>query len=229
MLCDGLPRFDTEEEAQAAFQPVLLPTPVVTTSYITTNVIVVPRFTDVRPQCSIKDAAACSDLWILYASTRSRSLASWSASNVLTVSLAAPPTSVVVNGKTTPLPAADGALPILTLHGTPYPPNKSIYSIVNATSLTGRAIITPGGQGTFTWNGNDITALPYGPRDQNCNGPPSGTIDPSQCATAQCTIAATHVQLIYFPPPSRTRNLCANTSPGFDRCKYHAEHKGDTI
>lgn len=213
-LCDGLPRFDSQDEAINA--TVLLPTPITTVmsgldiDYIWPTGQNFPP----APSCSIKNAAECSAAWSLFGSSLASSNSAWSTNNVLTVSLASPPTSIVVNNKATALTAPPGSYPILTLHGEEYGAEKSTYTISGGTNLYGEVTITPGGRQVFTWDMDQIKR-PFGPSMGNCTRP-TGNIIQSQCTTAQCTIAANRVELLYFPAPSTTRDLCADTSPGYN-------------
>lgn len=212
-LCDGLPRFDSEAEATNA--TILLPTPVTTVeTYLSADWIWPTGTFSPAPSCSIRNADECSAAWSLFGSSLSNSNDAWTSSNILTVSLASPPASIVVNSETTPLTAPAGAFPTLTLHGESYAAERGTYTISGGTNLYGEVTLTPGGQNVLTWN-LDQVLKPFGPTGANCSRP-TGAVIQSQCATARCTIRAYTVQLLYFAPPSTSRDLCANTSPGFD-------------
>ncbi|KAJ4351936.1 uncharacterized protein N0V89_007280 [Didymosphaeria variabile] len=120
----------------------------------------------------------------------------------------------MINDKVTPLTAPPGAYPTLTVHGEEYGAEQGIYTISGGVNLYGEITLTPGGRQVLTWN-QDQVERPFGPDVGNCSQPEGKTIQ-SQCATAQCTVGANSVELLYFPPPSTSRDLCANTSPGFN-------------
>lgn len=217
-LCDGLPRFtDAADEAKVI---VTLNSPSTYTRLDTGYVIQAPG-TLTNPygyisSCSIQSGQECNNLWSMFASTRASILSGWSSTNVLTISVASPPTAVTVNGKATPITAAPGQLPTLPIYGNMYAAGSdSTWSIADAYNNAGETLITPGQQVTFTWN-LPFKPTPWGPNE--CERPSKTEVDPSLCAkTAACTIKAKSVELIYFPPPSSTRDLCANTSPGFNK------------
>ncbi|KAL1596538.1 hypothetical protein SLS60_009186 [Paraconiothyrium brasiliense] len=120
----------------------------------------------------------------------------------------------MINDRTVPLTAPPGAYPTLTVHGEEYGADEGTYTISGGVNLYGEVTLTPGGRQVLTWNQDQISR-PFGPTVGNCSRP-EGNIIQSQCATAQCTIGANSVELLYFPPPSTSRDLCANTSPGFN-------------
>lgn len=214
VLCDGLPRFDSDGEADNA--TVLLPTPITTISSSLTGHYIWPTRENFppAPSCSIRNDGECSVAWSLFGSSLSSSQEAWSTNNILTVSLGSPLTSVVVNSRQTLLTAHPGSYPTLTLHGEEYGANQGTYTISGATNLYGEVTLTPGGRQVLTWD-MDQVLRPFGPSVGNCTQP-SGKIIQHQCATAQCTVKANSVELLYFPPPSTSRDLCANTSPGFN-------------
>ena len=217
--CDGLPRFSSDAE-RSAIQTVImsLPTPIVepTTSYTVSYIIPIQTTTpSPRPTCSINSPEECTNVWKLFASSLTSSLDSWSTDNVLTMSLAAPPTQIVINGRATPLTAAPGAFPTLTVKGDEYTDSLGTYHFGPALNLYGETYLAPGEQRVLTWNYQAQTRRPFGP---NCPRP-SSTIVESLCATAECTISARSFELMYFAPPSTSRDICANTLPGYDSCK----------
>ncbi|KAH8731113.1 hypothetical protein GQ44DRAFT_755881 [Phaeosphaeriaceae sp. PMI808] len=233
-LCDGLPRF--ADEADEAKVVVTLPTPI-TKSYVRTQLAIDSIGTEDNPytnfpQCSISPGEECSNLWKMFASSLSSTLSDWSSTNVLTISVAPTPTVITVNGEATPLTAAPGQLPALPIHNNIYTAGAdNIWSIDDAYNFVGETFITPGQQVTFTWNYGD-KPKPNGPSNRNCTRP-VGTIVQSACSTtAACTITAKSVDLIFFPPPSKTRDVCANTSPGFNKYTqsiYSHPHKSVVI
>ncbi|KAF2194844.1 hypothetical protein K469DRAFT_744625 [Zopfia rhizophila CBS 207.26] len=217
VLCDGLPRFGSEEEADVAFEPILLPEPSVTTQiYATITYIWSSTTFPPQPSCTISGTAECAVVWSMFGSSLSNSIKGWSSTNVLTISLASPPTSVVVNGEPTPLTAAPGAFPILTLHGEEYEAIKDTYTVSSASNLYGEVTLTPGDQQVLTWNWEALYPKPFGPPNGRDCQRPDGNIISSQCVTAQCTLRPQHVELLYFPPPSSSSDICANTSPGYN-------------
>jgi hypothetical protein len=81
------------------------------------------------PTCSISPSD-CQNLALAFSSGYADVVRSWDQANTVTLSLASPPVSIIVNGQTTMIPR----LPyILTVHNTTYPP------IYGATYLIGDA------------------------------------------------------------------------------------------
>ncbi|KAF2197177.1 hypothetical protein GQ43DRAFT_219585 [Delitschia confertaspora ATCC 74209] len=224
ILCDGLPRFNREEEASRAFKPVTLPTPIITTmstTYLAYNFSTPPGATlpypHVKQTCSASSPEECQNIWSLFSSSIGNSWSAWSTDNVFTISLASPPISITVNGETTPLTMVQGSDPVLTIHGETYSAIGNIYSISGATNFFRETTLAPGEEATFTWNWEAGSVVKSPPIDPICTQ--TFEVISSQCATAQCTISAYSFELMYFAPPSTTRNICANTSPGYDSCK----------
>lgn len=223
ILCDGLPRFDKYSEASKALQPISI-TPIITTittTYMIQDFKTPPNATmaypHVRQTCSARSPQECTDIWNLYSSSVGSRWNEWTKTNILTISLASPPTAIAVNGKTTPLTPAKGSYPIITLHGEAYSPVGQAYSISRARNFYGETTLRPGQQAVLTWNYDDLSQIPFAPIDNLC-GQPYSVIE-EECAAAQCTMAAGFFELMYFAPPSTSRDICANTSPGFDSSK----------
>jgi hypothetical protein len=178
------------------------------------------------PTCSI-DPSDCQSLLTAFNSGFDAASQSWLKSNVLTLSLASPPTSIVVNDQTTLIPDSPGSPYVLTVHNETYAPiytTESIYLISDAAVATPYdKMLVPGGQLTVTWNlpivayefpGTDVWAF-----DLPCQLPGNNTPTPA-FTSSQCILMAADIQLRYFaPPPLATRDLCADTSPGYNRCK----------
>ncbi|PVH97863.1 hypothetical protein DM02DRAFT_64447 [Periconia macrospinosa] len=219
--CDGLPRFTDMRDASKL--AITLESPIVKT-HIRTFWSVNPA-TDANPytntpSCQINGTSECSNIWNMFATSLSSSISSWSSRSVLTISVPATPTAVVVNGQSTPLitPAPGQQLPPLPILTSTYVPREdhagSAWYIDDAYNFIGETTIVPGQEVTFTFNARETMEPPFGP---NICPRPSRTLDVAACSRTQaCTIKADHVELIYFPPPTSSRDICANTSPGFN-------------
>lgn len=220
--CDGLPRFTDARDA-SKLQIVTLATPIVT-SRVVTRLSVGPvternpyPWRD-APSCMVNGTSECTNIWDMFATSLLSSLAAWSSSSILTISVPATPTAVVVNGQSMPLiTAAPGQLPPLPILNSTYVPRDdhagSAWYIDDAYNFIGETTIVPGQEVTFTWNVRETTRRPFGP---TCDRP-THTLDPEQCSkTKECTIRAQSVELLFFPPPTSSRDLCANTSPGYN-------------
>jgi hypothetical protein len=214
--CDGSTRLsliwlwdDTDTETHT------LATPIISTWLSDTFTVTEYSTRDIpSPTCSI-NPSDCASLATAIGSAYNNILTSWWVSNVLTISLASPPTLVVVNGETT---AIAGSAPYtLTVHNATYAPIsalESVYLISDADSASPYdKRLTPGGQVTASWN---YPGADYWDFELPCERPSSST---ATCASSMCIVFAEFVDLSYFAPPPTTRDLCANTSPGYNRCR----------
>ena len=217
-LCDQLLRFDSQEQADSALRPIRVSPPIISVTTYTSAYLITPTRTTtaVTPSCSASNDEECANIWKLFATSLSNSLYTWSSDNILTISIASPPTAIVVNGKATPLTAAQGSFPTITVHDEVYPDDRGTYHITGALNFRGETYLTPGGRLVLTWNYDDQTSRPFGPN--GCQRP-TGTVIKSLCDIEECTVDARSFELLYFAPPSTSRDLCANTSPGYNSCE----------
>jgi hypothetical protein len=201
-LCDGIPRIGNV----TSITGVTLPTPsyMISRSIMSSNRNPDPSTSPV-PTCIIQpsDCEGLRSAWTSAASVYS--------SDILTISLASPPNSIVINGKTTvfdpPMTFPPGPVtsaPVLTIHGQTYYPDSHpvpgiVYYLRDATVVDlGEAIISPGGLITALWL-TMFDTVPY----------PECATTTRTSFTPQCTIMADNVDLLYFAPPSKSRDLCA--------------------
>lgn len=212
-LCDGVTRVPSPNAGVSwSFTVSNLLSPVVTTSYWTrTTDISNITFSEPRPTCAIgvKD---CNGLAEAYQISQEDAYSTWAAENIVTLSLASPPTSIVVNGAPTPL---SGPSPVLTIRGDVYSPLHRPdlkYSISNGKNLHTEPTLTPGGTNTLTYDLDYIYSFVPGP---NCRF--DRPVDPIPCEEKKCTIHGSSIDLWYFAPPETSRDICSNTSPVYDR------------
>jgi hypothetical protein len=226
--CDGTPRVSIDYGDPLDNHIITFSTPVTVTEVSATFTITIySQLSIPSPTCSI-NPSDCQNLATAIDSGYSDASQSWAQSNVLTLSLASPPVSVVVNGQTTVIPA--GSPYTMTIHNSTYPPlgpTNPTYFITDAWSVTpDNRLLTPGGELTAEWD----TVGPY--RwifDLPCRLP--GTASPT-CTASQCFIIPNWIQMSYFAPPPTTRDLCANTSPGYNRfavSDYSQPHSSTVI
>jgi hypothetical protein len=213
-LCDGYPRASVSIDLNySSVEP--WPTPV-TILYISTagSYAVYSRRQIPSPTCFI-NPSDCQSLAIALSTGYVQATSKWYLSNRLTISLASPPISVVINGQTTRIPRHKPYT--LTMHNTTYAPiftTESVYIISDAAVGTPyNKLLTPGGQLTVGWTMTDASSWDF---QLPCQLPASVT--PS-CAVSGNLLAADYAELRYFAPPPITRDLCANTSPGYNRCR----------
>ncbi|KAH7413973.1 hypothetical protein DE146DRAFT_731524 [Phaeosphaeria sp. MPI-PUGE-AT-0046c] len=223
--CDGMPRF-TDAVAASNYTMTELATPIVTTrtyedlSYLNpTEPNPYPESN--LPSCTINGASECTNMWSMFATSLSKSITSWESKNVFTISVASPPTAVVVNGKSTPLiTTVPGQLPPLPIKSSTYAPRNdhagSAWYIDDAYNFIGETTVVPGKEVTLTFNVQE-TLKDFGPTGPDGCARPSPSIDAECSKTKLCTIKGEHVELIYFPPPTSSRNLCANTNSLYNR------------
>lgn len=214
-LCDGIPRF-TDPGIKGKFVGIS------TRNFTSVHTITMKRCaystsqTTAKPSCTINQQD-CVGLWSAYRSSYEKADSTWYSDNLLTISLASPPTSIVVNGKTTALPGAVVTPPPIVLHGDTYsalPGSGITYRISHASNPYGSVDLTPGGTLTAYWNVEDIQSDKLGP---HCQYPDDMVYACDE--RIPCRVTAHHVSLMFFAPPSRSRDICANTSPGYDRSK----------
>lgn len=222
--CDGVLRFRNKAESISAIEVATLSPPITqTTTWYSTRTSVDERLTNpygykFQPKCPISGSQECQDIGSMWIASFHNSLEKWSSTNVLTISVASPPTLLVVNGRSTTLTAAPGVLPALPLHRSTFPAGSDgKWSIEPAYSNWADTTIIPGQEVTFTWNVEETMDPPFGPWGGSCPRP-SDVVDEPACSTIKsCYIDGGRVELIYFPPPNTSRDLCAITSSGFDR------------
>lgn len=208
--CDGFPRFQNDKDALKAFEPITLPTPI-TTEVVYTSIEYPTSYPfSAAPSCTLQNQQECADIWKLFITSISNSLESFRSTNVLTVSVAPSATSIVVNGKPTPLDVVSNGLPSLILHNETYRATRGVYSISGATNMVGDTTLTPGGSGVLFWSYGVMYPNRPVPNGQNCS-PLTGKVDEMVCQKVPCRIRASSVELLYFPPPVTSRDLCANT------------------
>jgi hypothetical protein len=223
-LCDNRPRFTSFRSGiEYSGSVATLATPSISEE-ILYEPVPTDAFTEQPPSCSI-GRDDCFGLLQAYSKSWEIQDASWAAANTLTISLASPPSILVVNNETTVLPTANGDAPPITIHNQTYLPQPGptpSYTITNATAhFGGGLVLTPGGLITAAWEGEHYYTestpppclAPY-TRDLQAYGPPKACNK-----NDACTVMGFTLQLQYFAPPSTSRDLCANTSPGYNKSK----------
>lgn len=163
------------------------------------------------PRCSIH-IDDCNELWFNYASARRN----WNrnSSDMWTIQLAEPPTSMVFNGVTKSFPGGAMSAPVITIGGETYypvtfaptgkiPQNHTVsynMGLVFSSTNLSPATLTPGM--STTWS-------------KKVDEPQSPDCTPSLSTGARghsCTIGAGDVRLLYFPQTSTSsRDLCATS------------------
>ncbi|KAF2758628.1 hypothetical protein EJ05DRAFT_359820 [Pseudovirgaria hyperparasitica] len=227
--CDGYPRFNitTSEDY------TLTTTKYSTTTYTLSTDIgnwTYPHLAITRPTCTI-NPSDCAQLVSDYQSAWDSQDASFAASQQAIVSLANPPSAVVVNGKTSELPLITPA-PAITVHGDVYTPlvgaSGVTYNLSKAFNYYDDLLLTPGGERTVIYD--TMYQLSFRPVPQ-CSWSDELSFKSSSCShTAKCTIAAYDVELIYFAPPATSRDLCATTDPLFNRkIVTHYSHPHESV
>jgi hypothetical protein len=221
--CDGSVRvsisFDSDNPTIHTW-----PTPIVQTLYTATYTITEWTTFDIpSPTCSI-NPSDCQNLAAAISSGFDQVTQVWDEIYVYTLSLASPPVSVVINGQTTMIPDIPGVPYILTLPDPNYSPGftyspiygtEPVYIISDADIATSdNRMLTPGGQLTVAWDVDNYDG--YWQFPLPCQLPDTNT---PACATSKCVIYAEWAELNYFAPPPITRDLCAYTSTGFNRCR----------
>jgi hypothetical protein len=173
------------------------------------------------PTCSI-NPSDCQSLVTAFDSGFQEVIQSWNEFNTLSLSLASPPDSVLVNGRTTIIPDSPGTPYILTIHDQTYSPiyaTESVYRIFDADiAIPFDRLLTPGGQLTVTWDIGFTDLYQQWAFDIPCDLPDDSP--PPSCTESRCAIFVDDAQLLYFAPPPTARDICAETSPGFNRGKY---------
>jgi hypothetical protein len=215
-LCDGYARLSLYGDPNYTN-----PLPWSTTETFTWSSNAIYYYSDTRPipspSCSI-NPSDCLNLASALNSGYYQSISEWETLNVVTVSLASPPVSVVVNGQTTAI-GPPGSPYVLTIHNATYSPifaTESVYVITDADFVTPYdKWLTPGGQLTATWGQTTPDASLW---DFNFPCQLPATASPTY-TRSECYILAGLLDLLYFAPPPTTRDLCASTSPGYNRCK----------
>jgi hypothetical protein len=219
-LCDGRPR--VRPNGTVSFNVEFTPTTYLLSSpetsvYTTSDP---PSF----ERCEIVNSADCEALQSLYNDFEASSKASWSAENVYTLSLASPPTLLVVNGKTRALSALSNGAPPIIIRQSFYstlPRRGTTYFISDATNLVGEPWLRPGDQITVMWEPYDQWRNRIKVNHPVCSFLPNATTySTSTCVQTHCTIDGDHAELLYFAPPETSRDLCANTALDYDRCLF---------
>ncbi|KAF2089655.1 hypothetical protein K490DRAFT_63788 [Saccharata proteae CBS 121410] len=212
-LCDGFPRISNRDEQYPVTSTIMGTYDWTGTAnkVIHTNTQFTGNFSESHPSptCSVKpdDCKVFRSAWTSASSSRSSAV---SASSMYTVSLASPPTSLVLNDRsetsTIQLTTTSGSAPTLTLLGsTIFPSSGSEYIFQSLGEDL--ATLTPGGKasiytdsvidGPYCATTSTVSEgqVPDGANTNSCYG---------------CTIGGGNVRLMYFPVPTTvSRDMCA--------------------
>jgi len=164
----------------------------------------------------------------MYSSSRQDRWDAWSEANVLSISLASPPSAIMINDRATPLKLLKDLYPVITVHGETYHATDGTYSLSGGQNLYRDTTIAPGENVVLTWNWNHMSRMSLG-EDSHLNDykackTPLSVVE-TECAAApvQCYMAADSFDLLYFAPPSSTRDLCAATPVRHSNRKSHIQ------
>jgi hypothetical protein len=184
-----------------------------------------------EPSCYLQ-SADCIHIYHALSSSFEADIDRWSDKNEVTVSLASPPSAVVINGQTTHFPNPQATPPILTIHNQTYstisglPSGEIAFSISDALVVTSQDTLRPGGSMVVQYNYDELAYLTRNRAEITCDAldldntaSKTESCTPFQGKERWCRIFALSVDLLYFAPPSTSRDLCADTTPGYNRCE----------